>query len=91
MARKYIANEKGFWSLISILITLALIGYFAYFIINAYFKPLSKTGSKTTSSDEGGSSPGMVNPSVVDQARSEVDKLNQRTFDQLQQIKEINK
>ena len=89
--RKIIANEKGYLSLISMLIALALLGYFVYIVINAYFNPITPSGQKGASSGPVSSNPGMVNPSIVDKTRSDIQKLNQRTLDQLKQVEGINK
>ena len=78
-------------SLIGMLIGLALLGYFVYIVINAYFNPIAPSGQRTSSSGPASNNPSMVNPSIVDKARSDVEKLNQRTLDQLKQVQEINR
>ena len=88
---RYLKNEKGYLSLIGMLIALALLGYFVYIVINAYFNPISPAGQKGGSSSSFSTSPGTVNPSIVDQTRNDIKKLNQKSLEQIQQIEGLNK
>ncbi len=87
---KYPGNEKGFFSLIGMLVALALICYFVYYMMNTYFK------AEVTLPESAGINSGPVNPganyqSVITNTRQKIEEVNKKSFDQLKQVEEAIK
>jgi hypothetical protein len=84
---KYLYREKGFVSLIGMLVALGLICWLAYYLLNSYFKP-----SKVL--PEAGPEGGKVSASynnIVSDARDKVNQINKKSQGQSQQLEEMNK
>ena len=88
---KYLRNEKGFFALIGMLVVLALICFFVYYVINVYFglQVAQQAGvSGTVSSDN--NAPANYK-SIISSTRDKVEELNKKSFDQLKQTEGLNK
>lgn len=79
------SNKKGFVSLISMLITLAIICYLAYYLLNIYFKP--STGTPQAGGSFSGSNPSVSGyKSMAESTKdkvTEINRLSQERMDQL--------
>ncbi len=89
---KYPRNEKGFISLIAMLVVLALVCFFAYYGINTYFgsqsmREISGTGSGST----GENNVPVGFKSVVSDTRNKLQEINKKSVEQLNQIEEVIK
>lgn len=87
---KYLGNKKGFFSLIGMLIALALICFFVYYMMNTYFK------TQTSLPDSVGVSSGSGNAvanyqSIVTNTKNKVEEINKKSLDQLKQAEEALK
>jgi hypothetical protein len=87
---KYPANEKGFLSLIGMLVTLALICFFVYYMMNNYFKATVSVPAQSGLSS--GSENGVANyQSIVTNTRDKVETINKKSLDQLKQVEDAYK
>ncbi len=86
---KYPGNEKGFISLIALLVVLALICYFAYYVVNTYFG--SQVSLQTSGTGTGENNVPVGYKSVVSDTRDKLQEINKKSIEQLNQIEELNK
>jgi len=90
---EYPRNEKGFISLIALLVVLALICYFAYYVVNAYFgSQVSRQTLETEAINAGKSNIPAGYRSVVSDTRDKLQEINKKSAEQMNQIEEeLNK
>ena len=87
---KYLGDKKGFFSLIGMLIALALICFFVYYMMNTYFKTQTfLPGSVNVTSASGNTAANYQ--SIISNTRDKVEELNKKSLDQLKQAEEIYK
>ncbi|MCX5708446.1 MAG: hypothetical protein NTY14_05695 [Candidatus Omnitrophica bacterium] len=87
---KYPGNEKGFFSLIGMIVSLALICFFVYYMMNNYFK------AQVSVPDESGLSSGSESSSVnyqsiISNTRNKVEEINKKSMDSLKQAEDALK
>ena len=84
---RYQFNEKGFASLIGMLVALALICFFVYYMMNTYFK------AQVSLPESAGINPGPGNSvvnyqSIISNTRNKVEEINKKSMDSLKQAEE---
>jgi len=84
-------NEKGFFTLIGMLVALALLCYFVYYLINVYYSPNVAQQPGVSGPVSLGNNSVVNYGSIVSDARKKVEELNKKSFDQLKQIEGLNK
>ncbi|MDD5347867.1 MAG: hypothetical protein PHT59_04560 [Candidatus Omnitrophica bacterium] len=84
---KYLKDEKGFYSLIGILVALALLFFFVYYVINTYFG----SGFPWQQGTRGSNNAAVNYRSVINSTRENIDTMNTKTMEQLQQIDALKK
>jgi hypothetical protein len=87
---RYQLNEKGFAGLIGMLVALALICFFVYYMMNNYFK------AQVSLPESAGIIPGSGNSpvnyqSIVTNTRDKMEEINKKSLDQLKQVEEAYK
>jgi hypothetical protein len=87
---KFKSDEKGFASLIGMVVALALICFFVYYMMNTYFKAqVSLPESVGINSSSGNS---VTNyQSIVTNTRNKVEEINKKSMDALKQAEEAYK
>ena len=88
-------NEKGFFSLIGMLIALGLICYFVYYMMNTYFKAEFALPESAAVNSKA-INPGTVNSganyqSVITNTRDKIEEINRKSLDQIKQVEEVYK
>jgi hypothetical protein len=88
--RKYLPDEKGFVSLIGMLVALALICFFVYYMMNTYFK------AQVSLPEQAGVSAGPGNTganyqSIITNTREKVETINKKSMDSLKQTEDALK
>ncbi len=86
---KYLANDKGFFSILGILLALALLFFGAYYMINVYFGKGPGGGVSAGSASSG--EPASNYQSVIQSTKDNINKMNSKTMEQLQQVDELKK
>jgi hypothetical protein len=89
MAR-YPGNEKGFFSLIGMLVALALICFFVYYMMNNYFKAQVSVPESVGVNSGSGNSPANYQ-SIITNTRNKVEDINKQSMDSLKQAEEALK
>ena len=89
MIPRRLREEKGFLSLIAMLVTLAIVCYLVYIYFQASSKPLTSTGGQSGEGSGQQSTTGYQN--LVGQARSQVKKMNEKTSQTDKAIDELTK
>ena len=87
---RYHSNEKGFASLIGMLVALALICFFVYYMMNTYFKAQVSLPESSGINPGGGDSPANYQ-SVISNTRNKVEAINKKSVDSLKQAEEALK
>jgi hypothetical protein len=87
---KYPGNEKGFFSLIGMLVALALICFFVYHMMNNYFKATVSVPAQSGLSSSSQNS-GVSYQSVITNTRSKVEEINKKSADSFNQAEEALK
>ncbi len=89
---KYTGNEKGFISLIAMLVVLALVCFFAYYVVNTYFGSQSMRETLGTCEVSTGENKVPVGfKSVVSDTRNKLQEMNKKSIEQFNQIEELKK
>jgi hypothetical protein len=84
---RYYSNEKGFASLIGMLVALALICFFVYYMMNTYFK--AQVSLPESSGINSGSDNSPANyQSVISNTRNKVEAINKKSMDSFKQAEE---
>jgi len=87
----YLRNEKGFFTMIGILLALALMCFFVYIVINAYFAPLSANKSNTGLGGPANPAAGNVK-SIVGSTKDIIKDVNRKSIEQYDEVeKALNK
>jgi hypothetical protein len=84
-----IRREAGFFTLIGILVALALVCIFVYFVINTYFNPQIPRQEGVTAPS--GSSTVNNYQSIIGSTKEKINEMNTKTLEQLKQVESINK
>jgi len=87
---KYLGDKKGFFSLIGMLIALALICFFVYYMMNTYFKTQTFLPDSVDVTSGSGNTAANYQ-SIISNTRDKVEELNKKSLDQLKQAEEIYK
>ncbi len=90
MAKKFLGNIKGSFSLIGMLVVLGLVCFFAYYIISIYFSPqiVQRLTGNVGVVSVNDSSPAYQ--SIISSTRDKVEEINKKSFNQLKQIEELH-
>lgn len=81
----YLRNEKGFFTMIGILLALALVCFFVYIVFNAYFGPVS--GNKSNTGLSGPANSGASNvKSIVGSTKDMIKDMNRKSIEQYNEI-----
>jgi hypothetical protein len=81
---KYFGNEKGFFSLIGMLVALALVCFSVYYMMNTYFKTTVSVPAQSGLSSGPESSEANYQ-SIVTNTRNKVEDINKKSMDTLKQ------
>ncbi len=87
---KYPGNEKGFFALIGMLVALALICFFVYYMMNNYFKPVLSVPAQS-GLGSGSENSGSNYQSIISNTRNKVEEINKKSTDSLKQAEEALK
>jgi type IV secretory pathway TrbF-like protein len=84
---RYPKNNQGFVSLIGMLLTLIIICFLVYTMLNIYFKPgvVEKTAGKNMQASGIDTS---SYKSIVDSTKDKVKEINQRSQERVDQLRE---
>lgn len=88
---KYLHNEKGFFTLIGMLVALVLLCFFVYYLINVYFSPQVAQQAGVSGPVSSGNNAAASYKSIVSDTRDKIEELNKKSLDQLKQIEGLNK
>ena len=84
---KYLSREKGFASLIGMLVVLGLVCLLTYYLINSYYRP-----AQTLQVEEPQGSKASVSYStIVSHSRDKVEQINKKSQNQFKQLEEMSK
>jgi hypothetical protein len=84
---KYPGNEKGFFALIGMVVTLGLICFFVYYMMNNYFKPALSVPAQSGLSS-GSENSGANYQSLISNTRNKVEEINKKSMDSLKQAED---
>lgn len=87
---KYFGNEKGFFTLIGMLVALVLICFLVYYMMNTYFKTAVSVPAQSGLSS-GLESSGANYQSIVTNTRNKVEDINKKSGDTLKQAEDALK
>ena len=87
---KYLRDQKGFLSLISMLVTLAIICFCVYYMMKNYFSPQIAGMAGVSSPGLSGNVMGSAQ-SIVSSTREKVDEINRKSQEQMNQLEQLNK
>ncbi len=86
-----VRNNKGFVTLLGMLLTVGIICWLAYILLKTYFKP-AFVGQGTDKIQSGQSNIGIGSyKTFTDTAREKVREINKRNFEQANQFEDLNK
>jgi hypothetical protein len=85
---KYPGNEKGFFSLIGMVVTLALICFFVYYMMNTYFKTAVSSVPAESGLSSGSENSGANYQSIISNTRNKVEDINKKSMDSLKQAEQ---